>query len=249
MANWQDPDIRNHVRGDITNLRYAQFFEWNIFSNHPTNKYYPYLLKDMHSLKSIVYKSINSEKRDKHMKILAENSPIYRFSNTSNFKPMQDSFYAMGQVYLYQIIYGVNKLWNILDYNDTKNPKILMPTVANITELFTELLHELYFRNMHKLTTVSSIREALEKIIIKCDIEYGLDEIVTDKMHLDRVDVARRLKSPLITKYLARKLSLLINKREVVDEELVYKTINDLLKRLAHYVRDNTFKSELVNNG
>ena len=248
MADWQDPDIKNHVKGDITKLRYAQFFQTNIFSNHPTRKFYPYLLKDMHSAQSIVYKSVDGEKRDKHMKILAERVPIYRFSNTSNFKPMQDSFYAMGQVYLYQIIYGINNLWNIMDYHDTKNPKILIPTISDITELFTNLLHELYFHNMKELTTVTAIRNAIERIIVKADIEYSLDEIVSEKMHLNRVDIVRRLKSPLITRYLARKLSLLINKRERVDDELLYKTVSDLLKRLRHYIRDNTFRSELIDS-
>lgn len=244
MSNWQDPNIRNHVKGDSSDLRYARFFETNIFSNNPTHKYYPFLLKDLHANPSLVYKSVDNEKRDKHMKILADKSPCYRFSNTSNFKPMQDSFYAMGQVYLYQIIYGINNLWNIMEYNDINNPKILMPTISNITDLFTDLLHEVYFHNMSKLQDPEDIREAVERIIVKCDINYGLDEIITEKMHLNRADVVRRLKSPLITKYLARKLSKMITKLDKPDKELTYKKVNNLLKTLNHYIREVIYNNE-----
>ena len=238
MGNWTDPDIKKHVIGD-NNLRYNLFLEPYTFYNEPVRIFNPYIEKEMHSLPNMVYKAVDNEKRDKHHKILEEVSPRYRFAYTSNYRPMQDSYFAMGQVYLYQLILGINKLWTIIDYSDSNIPKILMPTKSQITSLFRDLLTEKNFRNVQELTNEEAIRDALEDLIINTEVDYALVKIVAEKLHVSIGDSIRRLKSPLITKYLSINISKMINNRSSINDALLNKTINELLQRLKIYIKSN----------
>ena len=238
MSNWTDPDIRKHVIGD-NNLRYNLFLVPFIFYNEPVRIFNPYIEKDMHSIPNIVYKAIDQEKQDKHHKILEEISPKYTFAYTSNYRPMQDSYFAMGEVYLYQLILGINKLWTTIDYCDSNIPKILVPTKSQITRLFRDLLTEKNFRNAQELTNEDAIRDALEDLIINSEVDYSLVKIAAEKLHLSINDAIIRLKSPLITKYLSISISKIINNRSSINDSLLKKTINRLLHRLKVYIKDS----------
>ena len=239
MANWKDPDIRNHVSGDITNLRIGGFMQDNIFYSNTSKRYYPYKLKDMHMQPSLIYRDINREKMKKNLDITAEAAPRYRFANTSNYKPMQDCYYAIGNVYLYQIILNINNLWSLLEYHDENLPKVLIPYRHDITNLFRRLMNERHFRNIYELNTPEKINDAIMKTIIDTEVDYHIVDIAKEKMYLNYDDIQRRLKSPLITKYLNRVLSKLVENKDIINDTLLTTIITNILRRLRIYIKDS----------
>ena len=239
MGNWNDPDIRNHVTGDDT-LRYNLFLVPNVFYNEPMRIFNPYIEKDMRSHANMIYKSVDNEQRDKYHRMLEEVSPRYRFAYTSNLRAMQDSYFAIGNIYLYQLILGINNLWTILDYTDSNIPRIYVPTKSQITSIFRGLLTERNYHNMHELNNEEEIRRALEDLIINTEVDYTLVRMVSDKLHISIPNAIRRLKSPLITKYLSRSISKMIVNRSSINDRLLVKTITNMLHKLKVYIRDNS---------
>lgn len=189
---------------------------------------------------SLIYKSVEQEKRVKFLDTVAEDAPRYTFANTSNYKVMQDSYYAMGNVYLYQIILNINKVWTLLDYHDENIPKVLVPTKTNITDLFRALKYDLQFSNAQELVTCDDINEAVEKVINNAETDFHFKNIIKEKLYMEENQVVRRLNSPLIKNYLNLQLSRLINNINSMDDELLVKSLNTLLKRLRLYIRDST---------
>lgn len=238
MGNWTDPDVKKHVIGD-TSQRYKLFLEPFTFYSSPTKKYTPFMLKDMHSVPNIIYYGIDNERREKHITNLREDSPKYRFAYTSNHKPMQDAFFAIGQVYLYQILLGINKLWNTLEYEYSNIPKVLVPNKSIITNLFRDLLTQQNFKQIQELTQEPQIRRAIQRLIVDIDIDYHLSEIISEKLHIPIEDVVRRLKSPLIVKYLSRTITKMINITDVPPIKVLENTLDTMLKKVTVFIKDN----------
>ena len=98
MANWTDPDLRNHVN-DESGLRVDNFQEAFAFQdNISEGNIYPYKLKDVYVNKSIIYKALNNEKFDKYNAHLKEVAPSYQFLATSNNLPMSDAYNSFGKM-------------------------------------------------------------------------------------------------------------------------------------------------------
>ena len=212
MANWIDPDLRNHVIDD-SGLRVDNFQEKFVFQdNISSGNVYPYKLKDVYVNKSVIYKALNNEKFDKYNTHLKEVAPSYQFAPTSNNLPMADAYSAFGKmVYLYQLLLSINGLWNTLEYNDStvSNGRIYMPTSSQLTSLLRSLLIESNTHNMREVTNVDELRELLRKVVSDAQLDYTLVEVIEEKMrHVKDTHLIRRLRSHLI-----QKLSIMLKKQ------------------------------------
>lgn len=241
MGSWTDANLRNHISGDRPQLTFNNFFEHFNFVNELSTKYSPFILKDLNFTSSnIQYNAINSEKFDKHTSNLKERSPQFSFAATSNNKPMMDAYFAFNNVYLYQLILKLNNLWNIMEYTDSSIKKIIIPRRAHLQRLLKDLLTDNYFKSVKELTTPEAIAEAIENVIIKADIDLGMEDVIVEKLYLSNLnEIKARVKSPLVAKYLSRELSKLIYKVDAENDNLLAETLDDILKKLKIYVYSN----------
>ena len=241
MANWTDPDLRNHVNDD-SGLRIDNFQEAFAFQNNiPNGNIYPYKLKDVYVNKSIIYKALNNDKFDKYNNWLRENSSSYQFLATSNSLPMSDAYSTFGKmVYLYQLLLSVNGLWNIMEYNDStvSNGRIYMPSSNQLTNILRDLLKENSSHNMREITNLEELRETLKMVISDAQIDYNLTDVITEKMRMKYSQTFRRLTSPLILKYLNTQLNKLINNIDDTDNNLLVDKLNELFRELNIYITE-----------
>ena len=241
--SWTDANLRNHVsKSSNSNNRMDTFYQTLTFVNKSSKEYSPYILKDLYNQPNIKYKELDNDKFDKYNIILQDKAPKYTFGSAHSNKPMYDAYYAFGKIYLYQIILACNNIWNLLDYNDDNFKKILIPNKQNIQQLFKDLLQAKHSRQIKELNKVDDIEEALKLIIINCEVDYNMIDAIYQKLNISYAEINRRLKSPLITKFLSRQLYQLINKsdEDVVDDELLTDTLNSILRKVTRYIVDNT---------
>ena len=239
-ASWTDANLRNHVSRS-TNNRFDNFFETFSFTDESTKKYSPYILKDLYSSPNIKYNEIDNNKFDKYNIILQDKAPRYNFGSLHSNKPMYDAYYAFGKIFLYQLILACNNIWNLLDYNDDNLKKVLVPTKQNIQDLYKNLLQAKHYRTIRELIKVDDIENAIKSIIVNSEIDYGIVDAIHEKLNISYYQINRRLKSPLIVKFLSKQLYQLINKtdEEKIDDELLTDTLNSILKRVTKFIADN----------
>lgn len=243
MSNWKDPDLRKHVAGDRPALTYKRFFEQFNFVNEYSGQYSPFVLKDLNfSTVNVQYNTVNNEKLDKHIMNLKEQSPRYTFASTSNNKPMMDSYFAFDNVYLYHLILRINNIYNILEYNDTSMRKILIPTKSLLNKLLSMLIDDNYFKMVKDINNPEELAEAIENVIVKADVDLDLNDIISEKLYINNIDkVNKRMKSPLITKYLSKQLSKIVyNNEDNSSEDTLKEIIKDIISKLKVYVYNNT---------
>lgn len=236
IGNWEDPNIRNHVLGD-TSIRYNTMFEPTSFVDKPTPIYNTFIEKNLTRQDNLIYWQPNLETMQSYNDTLKDNSPLYNFLWTSNYKAMQDSYYSLGQVYLYQIILRLNNFWSILDYSGEYQSKVTIPTKYNITNLFRKVLTSQNFKTIRELKSEEDINDAVLKLVVNVDIDYNVLEVIANKIYISGDDVKRRVESPLFRKYLARELTKLMTGYNYTSEAKFSEKINDLLNQLSIYIR------------
>ena len=239
MGNWTDANLRNHISGDKPTLSFNNFFEKFNFINDQSNNFSTFVLKDLNfSTANIQYNAINNDKLEKHASNLKEKSPRYTFASTSNNKPMMDSYFAFNNVYLYQLILKINNIYNSMDYTNTSMKKILIPTKALLNRLLGMLIDDNYFKMTRELNNPEELAEAIENIIINADVDLELNDVISEKLYINDTDeVNKRMKSPLVIKYLSKQLSKLIYKSEEdKSEESLIDIIKEIISKLKVYV-------------
>ena len=238
MGNWTDANLRNHVKGDQT-YSFEKFFTTVTFVDNPSKRFLPFKLKNMRRPNNLIFKVLDFAKFNKEIDKLRDRSPTYRFDTKSDNKPMQDSFYSIGHVYLFQILLAINKKWNLLEYNSDKLPLVKCPTKRGLQDMFISLLKAKHYHPVIKLKTPEEIQKAIENLIINIDDDFGIADIVSEKYHdIDNLkQYIKRLKSPLVTKYLSRKLSSIEYDSDTINNELLSNTLNNVLEALNLYIK------------
>lgn len=239
MGNWNDADLRNHIKGDLPQLSFERFFEKYNYVNEQDNKYYPFIEKDQNILTTnIVYNSTNNEKLDKYVNTnLKEESPRYTFASTSNNKPMMDSFFSSGNVYLYQLILKINNIWNSMEYTDVNMKKILIPTKSLLQEMLKDILVDNNYKMTKNINNEDELNELVQMIIVKADVDVELANIINTKLFINNISlVKKRLESPLVQKYLNKELNKIVNNEETLSEENLTNILRLLVQKLKYYV-------------
>lgn len=241
-SNWMDANLRNHVTDD-SGLRISKFFQpYSFYTNLESSNIPNYKKKEMDFSDNVVYHDLNREKFIKYTDHLQEVSKAYQFVETNNYRPMHDAYKTFSKmVYLYQLLFIINNIWSITDYNTSYMDNVNFVSSSQLTEVLRSLLIENNFKNMKKLDNPDEIRKAVEKIIVDVEADYELLDIINEKIHInDYEKLSRRLNSPLITKYLNKKISELINNKKELNEELLLTTLDDLLRNINLYVNNTT---------
>ena len=125
-----------------------------------------------------------------------------------------------------------------MEYTDSSMKKIVIPRNGQIQRLLKDLLTDNYFKSVKELNSPEAIAEAIENVILKADVDLGIEDVLSEKLYIDNVkELKNRMKSPLVAKYLSKELSKIIYKVDSENEELLTEVLNDIIKKLKIYVR------------
>ena len=238
MGNWADANLRNHVSGDQV-YSLTKFLDTYAFVDRPSNRYLPFKLKNMRTPNNLKYSVMKFEDFNREIEKLTERSPSYKFDVVSNNKPMQDSYFAVGYVYLYQILLAINNKWTLLDYNSDKLPRVKIPTKRGIQEMFVSMLKNKYYHAVVKLKSPEEIQKAIELLITDIDEDLSMADMASMKLQESEKyeRYMKRLKSPLVTKYLSRQINKILYNYDQINEETLSIVLSNLLDNLNLFLK------------
>jgi len=240
MAQWDGPDVFQHVEGD-DDLTISRFTDTLTFIENAEVHVGPYVKKRDGVFAKIVMAYPGLPRLEDIRYDIIPNLPSGRFDSTYNQQPMLMSYDVYQQTSFYQILLFVNDCSTMLDFTDRYYRSVSVIPMYNLVQLFSDVITQGYGPSVQELITPESVAtnvREMQREAVQADLTFS--DWIVDKLFIDESnvpDVSEMMASPLFQKYTAQQMAKL-NKQDSDDADSVMTNrLTSFLSWLNIYVR------------